>query len=661
MAINIDISGGNPEYTINNWQEGIADSPELGFANMRNIEIGAIPGEVMPAYIPISCTQPPLSNVTYTVSVANPGIFTTSTAHGLTIKATIVFKNVGGNLPTGLSTHGAYDAGHTYVQGDTMEANGQIWYAIKGGTGNAYTDYAYWREAQFYVATTPLTTTFTVSRAYGGYYSPAGTSLQITDAGTGTNTFSTVNMKEPKNIVKQYLTVNALSIDPFSTDYFIFMQDGDGVIWCKHPSLNTFFTVQGNSCSGNGITTGLGAGLIIFKGTDGKNWLVACTGQYMEFLELNHFMLSGGIGDWIITPTDFDFNGGSSNSVHPGIVSIQDNRAYFCDNNYITYFYEIATKNFLPTDNTTYTVAHLALPQLATIVSIAELTSSIYVGDLNSNFIYSWDRNSDHPISALRVAENSIYRMINLDNTLYILAGNKGVIYTTQGFTVTVFKKLPEYLTLGAVDWGGFDKINGHIILGAMGHDLTGITTGTNAGTYKVFLHSLEKGTLTCDSTASDQSLTTKITALLSTGADSYFAGTWAPASLSWPASLGGMDRVVPANGRYYTLTGPGITPDAYIETALIQVSDVQSTRSFEKIGIELARTLATGESIEIWWRETPAESYALLAIFDVAGTVNEYQPASISDVNAIQLKIRVNAVNANKIQSPRLKTVILK
>ena len=181
MALQITQENGQTKYTMNNWQEGIADSPELGFSNMRNVEIGMFIGEVLPAYLPVTKKQTSKQNQTYTTAIATPGVFTSSLVHQLNVGAAITFSNSGGTLPTGLSTKGAYNGATAYVVGDTMEANGQIWYAIKAGTGHTYTDANYWREAFFYVTSTPTTTTFKVANSFHNFLN--ATEVAISGAG----------------------------------------------------------------------------------------------------------------------------------------------------------------------------------------------------------------------------------------------------------------------------------------------------------------------------------------------------------------------------------------------------------------------------------------------------------------------------------------------
>ena len=104
------------------------------------------------------------------------------------------------------------------------------------------------------------------------------------------------------------------------------------------------------------------------------------------------------------------------------------------------------------------------------------------------NKIYPWDRISDSFGIPIDVPENIVSRLQNIGGIIYILAGTKGNIYTTQGTYAKHFVKIPDYLvnnsgTLqsGIVTWGGIAQLNGSLLVG-----LSGQTSGNN-GVYLIY------------------------------------------------------------------------------------------------------------------------------------------------------------------------------
>jgi len=150
MGVIIEPTDSNPKYKFNSFQEGIADSPELGFSDMRNVEIGSFPGELIPNYKTVLQVQTSIQASTFTVDPAT-NIFTNSSGIPLLQNAPITVANTGGGLPAGVSAN-------------------TIYYVI-------------------YLSDT----TFSLA------LKPTGSAIDITTAGTGTNKFSTFDMGVPKN------------------------------------------------------------------------------------------------------------------------------------------------------------------------------------------------------------------------------------------------------------------------------------------------------------------------------------------------------------------------------------------------------------------------------------------------------------------------------
>jgi len=616
MGVTVEKTQSNPKYHFNNWQEGIADSPELGFSDIRNVEVGSFPGEAVPTYKPQLQTQSSQQSKTFTVDPATE-IFTWSgsVATQLYDNAPITFTNSGGALPAPLAANTLY-------------------YVIALST------------TTFSVSTKP--------KAVGG------TALNITTAGTGTNRFSTFNMGVPKNALNYLNTqggvlniVNGTVLVAQSLNS-VFVQDDQGYIWTNCLGSAIFFPVTGNQVNttplGGGNTYGNGNGIATFTssgiGGTANDYLFACNGTRMEALDLT--ALVGGTITWYFTGGTQTFTTTANTTSHSALLG-QDNKVYFCDGRYLTAFSELPTKNFSPTDATTFSFSNkvLTLPSNASSQCLEQLGINLLIGDANTNYIYPWDRFSTSFTLPLRVPENNIQKMINTNNIVYILAGTKGVVYTTSGYMVQLFKKIPEYLTGGSVTWGGLDRLNGHLLIGLS--TSTGGNGQANGGVYKIFLHTLQEGTLVIDNTPDTGLFTQLPTIILTSTADTYFIG-YEPTNTS-----GAIDLVSPLNDRYSNY-------ESYIETPIVSVSGVQESRNFEELGMMLARSLTSGEGIQVSSRLSLNDTYSVLGTFTTAGVVNDFLQGNISDANALQLQIALKEnVSGNNNFSPRLKEISIK
>jgi hypothetical protein len=209
---------------------------------------------------------------------------------------------------------------------------------------------------------------------------------------------------------------------------------------------------------------------------------------------------------------------GSSNSHYAKVG--QDNIVYFCDDRYVGSILEKTV--FDPATGGTYTYNNQALdmPQGEINNWLDELGVNLLVAGDSYNFIYPWDRVSASYSLPINVPERSIKRIKNMGGTVYILAGVRGNIYTTQGTYAKLFKSLPDYvinngstILSNPVTWGGIGSRNGALIFGA------GVQTSGNSGIYLLY----PNGTLILDNIPSTGS--TNATSLPSDTNEFYSVG----------------------------------------------------------------------------------------------------------------------------------------
>ena len=88
----------------------------------------------------------------------------------------------------------------------------------------------------------------------------------------------------------------------------------------------------------------------------------------------------------------------------------------------------------------------------------------------------------------MSVPERQVFRLKNIGELVYILAGTWGNVYITQGTYVRHFKKIPEQLTnngtsvlANPITWGGIDAVNGALLFGM------GVQTSGNSGAYLLY------------------------------------------------------------------------------------------------------------------------------------------------------------------------------
>lgn len=377
----------SPNLVFDNFQKAIADSPHLGFADMRNLDIFSKPGAVTLNFLSQMVTPSPKS-FTFTADAATNVLTLIGTSGsnnfqwngGISTRRAITVSNSGGALPAGLAASTVY-----FIIGITSST-------IKLATSITNAD--------------------------------AGTAIDITDAGTGTHTITSVDI----GLIKFFAKDSRTSIT--------YGQDHNGRIWYSYSSGgNDWYLLPGNT-----LTNANAQGLAIYK-----NHLLAFRSAKIDIYgDLSAAEASRAWNnDW---QTMSQTAGGFT---HHYTVVGQDDILYFSDVNITTGIPYIGSIEALvagapPT--ATYNATALDLPAYKTITHLDELGKNLMIGTMGRE-IYPWDRSSGSVDLPIIAAEDGIKTMRTLNNTLYFAAGTRGNIYKTVGSYTTLVRRLPTSIT----------------------------------------------------------------------------------------------------------------------------------------------------------------------------------------------------------------------
>lgn len=390
---------GKPELVISGFENGIADSPYEGIADMRNVNITTSPKQASVQFATAAIITPPLgyTNTPFSSSAVTD-IFTTASTAGF-------YEGMGLTIVT-VSGGGSGTAGITYYVSDITA------------------------------------TTFTLNNDLG-----LGVPLDITVDQTGT--FSVSTFGTPADSV----SANSNQFDSTTGENLksTFVLTSDGLVWYIPPAGALMNTLQftGNLLHSS-ANPGLIYGIVVFEG-----YLFAFMKQGIDYLPLANIINStdNPSGFWVYdwrtaAPT---FTG------HRAIVGLDD-VLYFCNGQAIGSVITTINKTFNPADSTTFTFNNnaLTLPSYDSATCLAQLGTSLLIGGL-LNYIYPWDRISTNFSYPIICAENYIACMVTMNSSTYVFAGNRGRIYITNGSNIQEFKKFPDALS-GTVNpyykWG---------------------------------------------------------------------------------------------------------------------------------------------------------------------------------------------------------------
>lgn len=587
-------STAEPELIIDGWENGIAASPEVG-VNIRNCNIESVPTTVRPNW---RSNLISVAAFTYTFTAdAATDVITLSGTGSTTINMNLqaIQLTTTNTLPAGLST------GTTYYM------------ILTGGLG---------------AGTYKLATTLANALS--------ATAINITDAGTGVQSIS--NVAVPMGTINYMLNVPVSSSGV--TTFYQFALDNTGQVWYWYAQTN-WVLVAGNVLSNN---SGNGFSFLVSSG--GTTYLFAIRNANIDVLNVSSF-ISALSPTWATSYFALNTPSGFTGS-HFALLG-QDNKIYICDSNFLDSISEKVGQNFDPTNSATYTNSSKAqtFPSFSSLQCLEELGVNLLAGDKNSNYIYPWDRTSTNFGIPLRVAENDIWRMKNVDNTVYVLAGTKGHIYETTGYAFNRVGKIPEYLSGGSVTWGGMEKVSGSVIFG-----ITAVTTAA-AGAYKLYtsvgtFQGSIVGSVISDETPSIGA--TNVTSVLGglnidNSPDEFYLMGYA----------GGIDQLDSSN-KYSNY-------ESYIETDIVEVGTYAQQKTFNTLEYKLDFAPSAG-NIQVFLRSNLNGNYSQLipdsGTDSCIGIISQqFKAGLLQNVQWIQIKVAM--AGGTGFNCPRLREVRLR
>ncbi len=412
------------DIVINGWEQGIADSPYTGIADMRAVNVVSIPGEASVSFAPTnqiikSCTGSVVSADASTDIITVT--ITTGSLDYLTATQAVVFT--GASLPAGITA-------------------GKIYWAF---------------------ALSPTTLQI--------FDNPSLTGTQINITGTGTGTFATVDM----GAITYFDKTTGTSLD------------ANGRVWLKNYVFagNDVTTTTGLTRTvGNGLIWYRGY-LFVFYNSRICYIPMSSTGTIAVTAPawVNEWDPKTGAAH---VGTNVFYSGVSENTVHEAISHpYSADTVYITDKNYIVSLQEYPGKTFDPTDTTTY-IWHGATnstPDWALKFSTTEsinclevLGQTLIIGG-SLNYVYTWDLTSTNFNNILQISDRFIKHLLTVNTNTYIFAGKRGRIYVTNSSQAQLYKKLPDHI-------GGIEAIYGWQNVAYNKNQIYfGVSSGENFGT----------------------------------------------------------------------------------------------------------------------------------------------------------------------------------
>lgn len=343
---------------------------------------------------------------------------------------------------------------------------------------------------------------------------------------------------------------------------------------------------------------------------------------------------------------------------HPMLTSKNDSKLYGGAGRFVYSIEELTT--FAPGTGASYTFTQQALdlPASYRIKCIEELGNNLMLGtwqgtnvyDIRIADIFPWDRSSTSFGQPVQMAEFGVHAMLNVGNSLIVLAGTEGLAYRCDGVSAGVIARLPQNLSGGKyLEWypGAICSYKNKVFVGV---GQGGTTAIAGMGVYSIYQNG--KGNILnfehTISTLSDGSTNPlKPSALLPITRDTLL--------VAWRDNATYGIDLTTATSYAYTTNYSG-----YFDSYLYVIGSIDDKRKFENIEFELANKLATGEGIQISYRTNLTDSFTTIGTYTFANLGAIISHTDISDIFAEMVQIRV-ALLGTSTTTPQLKSVTLR
>lgn len=472
-----------------------------------------------------------------------------------------------------------------------------------------------------------LNTLNTISNTFQVSATKGGSAITISSAGTGTQNIVLIRPGYPIG----------WTYDPNTGKYFILCYDSASAVkiqvWEFNGTTNYWTLLSGNGQTKNGTDP-----------TDGTHLGIAVWKKYLFVFHDDRVDVCGNGTTITQASWSNSWQTGLTMSASPvstlwGTIDF----LYFANGYKVGSLQENSGKTFAPGDATTYTwnTSALTLPSYDTISYMTELKTNLVIA--SGNKLYFWDQISTSFTYPLFIKE-PIFKVINIRNMLYIFAGYKGNIYTSNGYAIDFFKKIPDSFAGTSIDpqwkWGDVMSKHNKLYFGAS------VINPTPGGVMGIFSINLSGGSVIsalgvtdgalnyenqnyCGSNVASGTLENTL-CLINIDDNPYnnFLSAW------YSNGYGGMDF---NDNTLYN------NNEATIETDLIPVGTFLTPHTPQNIEFKLDTPLLTGDSISIYARSSLGETYKFVGTTSTEVLSANLGSLGLENMQWLQIKLIVS------------------
>jgi hypothetical protein len=284
----------------------------------------------------------------------------------------------------------------------------------------------------------------------------------------------------------------------------------------------------------------------------------------------------------------------------------------------------------------------LDLPENERVESILSANGALYLG-ATSNKLYPWDTISPSFNDPVEFPEYGLSTLIPSNNTFYVLGGNLGRVYATNGSSVSIFKEVPGELT--GTERPYFFFWDGNVGNGELYFSFEAYPNGSSTALDTVggvWAINANTGALRLVQRPQEgYDVVTRMVCPVGHGQSQEFLR---------PAGQGLLLGYTDGSSHFleFSTSNPYSNYEAYIETDIVPVGTYFSQQTFEHIEYKLATPLVTGESIRISQRSNLTTTYTQVAEFTTTGLISDQASINWENVQWVQFRVELKSTQTN-------------
>lgn len=315
-----------------------------------------------------------------------------------------------------------------------------------------------------------------------------------------------------------------------------------------------------------------------------------------------------------------------------------------------------------------FTRQRVNLPFYETATSLVEVGNTVIIG-CNGYVLYPWNQVDATPSDLIVLPEAGVKTMVNVNNAVYVFAGNKGNVYITNNSVASLVLKVPDYCAgvPGSPNtyiepyfvWGDAVYLRGRVYFSIL--DQTADKAGNCGGVWSFipsqnFSFGQDLGlALRLENQNSYGDYDGYCTQLIANEEQQAIAPQY------WSFWQDSYDTSEANYGIDYTSTVP--VTQYVVETDTLPTGTMLNKETFSQLEYKLTNPLVEGESVQLYYRLNSTDAWASCGTVkeETANRIAGYFDQAFQKTQWVQFRAVVTVLGTSESSFGRLKQIRLR